>query len=60
MPQNIFGTRKESRNVRPTSIVEVASDGAYLSIPETAGLRIINCLRGCDSDGEIGPFLMLW
>jgi hypothetical protein len=41
---------------------QAATDGAYLSIPETVGLRGINCLNedahenGYDSDGEMGPF----
>jgi hypothetical protein len=41
---------------------QAATDGAYLTIPETVGLRGINCLNedahknGYDSDGEMGPF----
>jgi hypothetical protein len=41
---------------------QAASDGAYLSVPETIGLKNINCIDedahdlGYDSDGEIGPF----
>ncbi len=41
---------------------QAASDGAYLSVPETIGLRNINCIDedahdlGYDFDGEIGPF----
>ena len=41
---------------------QAATDGTYLSVPETIGLRGINCLNedahdiGYDSDGEIGPF----
>lgn len=41
---------------------QVATDGAYLSVPESTGLRIIGCVNedahdlGYDSDGELGPF----
>jgi hypothetical protein len=41
---------------------QAATDGAYLSVPESIGLRNIACLNkdahdlGYDSDGEIGPF----
>jgi hypothetical protein len=41
---------------------QAASEGAYLSVPETIGLRAISCLNedahdmGYDSDGELGPF----
>ncbi len=44
---------------------QAASDGAYPSVPETIGLKNINCINedahdlSYDSDGEIGPFLIL-
>jgi hypothetical protein len=44
---------------------QAASDGAYPSVPETIGLKNINCINedahdlSYDSDGEIGPFSIL-